>query len=101
MNTILTFPTATLGDRIRAARKSRDLTQFDLSRRMGISRAAVGQWEIDATSPSVKTLSRLGELLRVTPEWLAFGRTPPVPEEIQGNIPHRALLRCPEEQPAP
>ena len=64
--------TVTVGDRIVEARKAKDMTQLDLSKRLGVSRAAVGQWEINATSPSIAKLEEVALVLGVEPQWLAY-----------------------------
>lgn len=66
----------TVGDRIEQARKSKDMTQLDLAKRLGISRAAVGQWEINATSPSIAKLEEVAMVLDVEPQWLAYNVKP-------------------------
>lgn len=65
--------TTTVGARIVEARKNKDMTQLDLAKRIGISRAAVGQWEIDSTSPSIAKLEEVAMILGVEPQWLAYG----------------------------
>lgn len=65
-----------VGERIIEARKAKDYTQLDLSKRLGISRAAVGQWEIDSTSPSISKLEEVAIVLDVAPEWLAYNVIP-------------------------
>lgn len=62
----------TVGDRVEEARKAKDMTQLDLAKRLGISRAAVGQWEINATSPSIAKLEEVAMVLGVEPQWLAY-----------------------------
>jgi transcriptional regulator with XRE-family HTH domain len=62
----------TVGDRIIEARKAKDMTQLDLSTRLGVSRAAVGQWEINSTSPSIAKLEEVAMVLDVEPQWLAY-----------------------------
>lgn len=66
----------TVGARIIEARKAKDMTQLDLAKRLGISRAAVGQWEIDATSPSIAKLEEVALILGVEPQWLAYNVKP-------------------------
>lgn len=67
---------STVGERIIEARKAKDMTQLDLAKRLGISRAAVGQWEIDSTSPSISKLEEVAMILDVAPEWLAYNVKP-------------------------
>lgn len=69
-------PMFTVGDRIIEARKTKDMTQLDLAKRLGVSRAAVGQWEINATSPSIAKLEEVAMVLGVEPQWLAYNVKP-------------------------
>lgn len=62
----------TVGARIEQARKAKDMTQLDLAKRLGISRAAVGQWEINSTSPSIAKLEEVAMVLGVEPQYLAY-----------------------------
>lgn len=66
----------TVGERIIEARKAKDMTQLDLSKRLGVSRAAVGQWEINSTSPSIAKLEEVAMVLGVAPQWLAYSVQP-------------------------
>jgi transcriptional regulator with XRE-family HTH domain len=54
-----------LGAKLRALRKERDLTQRDLASRAGISANAISLIERDEISPSVATLQRLAAALHV------------------------------------
>ncbi|QGH74841.1 transcriptional repressor [Bacteriophage DSS3_MAL1] len=71
-----TVPMTTVGERIIEARKAKDMTQLDLAKRLGVSRAAVGQWEINATSPSIAKLEEVAMILNVEPQWLAYNVKP-------------------------
>jgi transcriptional regulator with XRE-family HTH domain len=64
-----------VGERIRAAREKAELTQQAIATHLGISRAAVAQWETDVTSPSIATVHDLARFLpgEVTAQWLAYG----------------------------
>ncbi len=70
-------PGRTIGRRIAEARKAAHLTQKALSERLEITRAAVGQWEVDMTSPSITMTAKVAKVLKVSPEWLAYGRIAP------------------------
>lgn len=72
MHALANHQLVTVGSRIVEARKAKDMTQLDLAKRLGISRAAVGQWEIDATSPSIAKLEEVAMILNVEPQWLAY-----------------------------
>lgn len=61
--------------RIRKARNAAALSQAELSRRIGVKRSAVTQWEHPAgTTPSVDHLIQIATETEVTFEWLATGR---------------------------
>ena len=64
---------ATLGQRIREARERANLTQMDIARHLGQSRAMVAQWESDTTSPSISKLEEVAKFLESKPQWLAYG----------------------------
>lgn len=68
--------TSTLSERIKQARKEAGLSQNDLSKKIGVSRVAITQWE---NNPSVKiageNLTRLCSVLGVSAEWLLYGNT--------------------------
>lgn len=69
------YDQSSFAGRIRAARLAHgvDKTQEDISRELGLSRAAVAQWERGKTVPQPHTIIALAKYLRTTPEWLAFG----------------------------
>lgn len=64
---------ASVGARIREAREKSEMTQQDIAQIMGLSRAAVAQWESDTTSPSIHKVGEIAKLLSTSPQWLAFG----------------------------
>lgn len=64
------LPGHDLGERIRAARLKRGMSQERLADAMGVSKGAVSQWESNATSPRREYLSPLAEILGVTINWL-------------------------------
>ena len=51
--------------RLRLARELKALSQADLAQRLGVTAAAVSQFESGATRPSTQTQEMLGQLLRV------------------------------------
>lgn len=60
----------TLGERIRSAREAIELSQADLARTLGLTRAAVSLWEIGTSTPSVDNLTRIADALGVSIDWL-------------------------------
>lgn len=65
---------ATLGDRIAAARQSAGLTQAGLAARMGVGVKVISGWENDRSEPRANRLSTLSGLLNVSVAWLLTGR---------------------------
>jgi transcriptional regulator with XRE-family HTH domain len=60
-----TSPEVSLGDRIRALRGTRGLSLQDLSESSGLSRGFLSQVEHNQVTPSVASLSRVAEALKV------------------------------------
>jgi len=75
MNTPLadTTPAASIGERIRQARKAGGLNQSDLAERVGVTQPAVANWESGVHDPRRLMLAKLAEALSVPMEWLAEG----------------------------
>lgn len=86
----------TVADRIIEARKAKNMTQLDLATRLGISRAAVGQWEINATSPSIAKLEEVAVILDVDPEWLAYNVTAGATKIVYRNPERDNIMWVPE-----
>jgi len=64
---------ATLGRRLAAVREYKKLTQGELARRLGKSRATINQYEAGTIDPPIKMVHQLAEVLGVDPGLLAFG----------------------------
>lgn len=62
-----------VGTRIRRAREDAQMTQQDVAKLLGLSRAAIAQWETGVTSPSINTVTEVAKLLDKPAQWLAFG----------------------------
>lgn len=61
--------------RVLRARAHAKLSQVDLSRRVGVSRSAVSQWEsATGADPTSKNLGLIAKVCGVSYEWLATGR---------------------------
>lgn len=80
-----------LPQNIMAARQAEGLNQQELAVRVGVTKSLVSQWESD-TVKSIKgeNLLKLADTLRVSPNWLLYGKTP-VDEE---------RARCKEIKPS-
>ena len=66
----------TIGERIAALRKARDLSQSQLASLLGVSRQAVSKWESDQTSPDTLKLIKLADVLDTEVVYLATGVEP-------------------------
>ena len=54
-----------LGERIRAARKEKGMTQKQLGAGIGVSQAAIGQFENGESNPKVSTLQKIADALEI------------------------------------
>lgn len=66
----------TIGERISALRKERNLSQGQLAKALGVSRQAISKWENDQSSPDTLNLIHLSEILDTQVEYLATGHEP-------------------------
>ncbi len=67
----------TIAIRIKESRKLREFSQRDLAKKVGVTPAAISQYESAAessTEPSIKNLGKIAKILDVSFEWLATGR---------------------------
>lgn len=58
------------GDRLRQARNSAGLTQLELSKRLNVTKSAIGNYETGVSSPKEEVLLRIFDALNVTPNFL-------------------------------
>jgi len=70
-----------LGARIAALRRSRDMSQEQLAKALGISPSAVGMYEQGRREPSAATLVALAKLFEVSTDYLLTGK-PNQTEEV-------------------
>ena len=64
----------TLGKRIAALRKQKDLRQDDIAQLLDVSSQAVSKWENDQTCPDIGLLPKLAQILGVTTDELLSGK---------------------------
>lgn len=64
----------TLGKRIAALRKEKELKQDTLAEALGVSPQAVSKWENDQTCPDISLLPKLAALLGVSVDELLSGK---------------------------
>ncbi|MEE3504271.1 helix-turn-helix transcriptional regulator [Acidiphilium acidophilum] len=64
-----------VGQRIRALRVEKILTQDQLATKLGVSRSAIAQWETDRTGQIRENLKRIARALDTTLTYLISGGT--------------------------
>jgi transcriptional regulator with XRE-family HTH domain len=63
-----------IGERIKQARKKRNLTQFELAGIMGYNHStAIASWENSKRNPSIPTIRKLAQALEINIDWLKTG----------------------------
>ena len=55
-----------IGEKIKAKRRERDLTQEELATILGVSKAAVSKWENEESLPDITMLPQLAQLFHIT-----------------------------------
>lgn len=61
-------------NRIRSRRKALKITQDDLGRRIGVTKATVSLWENGTNQPNGANLQKLAASLQCTPRWILTGK---------------------------
>ncbi len=64
---------ATFGDRLALARECQNLTQEQLSRRLGLRAQTIQNWESDRSEPRANRLQMVAGFLNVSMIWLLTG----------------------------
>lgn len=77
----------TIGQRIRALRRSKKLTQVQLAKIAGVSSPAVTEWEKDSYQPKAASLEAMANEFGVTTEYILTGKgNPGGPEPDKSNV---------------
>jgi transcriptional regulator with XRE-family HTH domain len=69
-------PESTVGERIRALRHARGMTQDELASLCDVSRSAVAQWETDRAGQLRGNITRIADALATNVEFLLQGERP-------------------------
>lgn len=72
----------TIGERIKNARISANMTQAELARKMDIPYQSIGNWERDLSSPKYSSLEKIAEALGISIDSLILGKTADSSETI-------------------
>ncbi len=78
-----------LGDRIKVARKSANLTAEDFAKRMGVTSKTVRGWEKARRVPRANQIVMMAGMLNVTARWLLEGHE----QEFMESDSEEALVR--------
>ena len=87
----------TIGNRIAALRREKNLKQDDLAQMLEVSPQAVSKWENDQTCPDISLLPKLAKILGVSVDELLSGKqelqpvVTLVPEDQRKDIKDRVL----------
>lgn len=77
----------TIGQRIRALRRSKKLTQVQLAKIAGVSSPAVTEWEKDSYLPKAASLEAIANKFGVTTEYILTGKgDPEAMQKEQSNV---------------
>jgi transcriptional regulator with XRE-family HTH domain len=88
-----------IGLRIKKARADKGWSQHALALRLGVTAGAVGQWEIGANRPQMRTFEKIAEALGVSRDWLLTGED----ERERGiaqDVHEKRLLQLARQMPA-
>ena len=81
-----------LGDRIRALRQARGLSQSQLAELCGVTKSAVSQWELgQSANIKLEVFLSLVDALGTSPHYLVFGPEKPRQGTSGATGRHRAL----------
>ncbi|MBZ4687319.1 MAG: Helix-turn-helix domain protein [Clostridiales bacterium] len=79
-----------IANRIKELRKSKNLTQIELAKQIGMSRAALSLYEIGKREPDSKTINKLADFFNVSTDYL-LGRTDDPSPKIKGPTDQEIL----------
>lgn len=70
-------------EKIKILREKAEMTQAELAKRLGLSRAAINAWEMGITTPSTPYVIRLAQIFHVSTDYL-FGLSSSATISIDG-----------------
>ena len=83
-----------LGDRIKILRASKDITQDEFGKIIGLSQKQVSKFESNRTLPTTETIIKICEEFKISSDWLLFG------DEQNENIANRPEIEFFLKRPA-
>lgn len=82
----------TVGERIKAARNEKKLTQNELAGRLGITPALIGHYERGERNPKKETLDKIADALEVSGIYLLHGESAEEIDRIRKNFQDAVFL---------
>lgn len=79
-------PKRVLGDRLISARKMRDLSQYELARRCGLSNKSIYQFEAGNHEPSLSSIRKIALCLEVSVDYLMGIRNQPTGGQVRDSF---------------
>ena len=86
------------GERIKAYRRGRNLSQQALGELLGVTSVAVSKWERGQSQPDIPTLNRLADIFGVTLDELCGHETAPKDADPNMAVMARAFGRLSAEE---
>ncbi|WP_129724375.1 helix-turn-helix domain-containing protein [Xylanivirga thermophila] len=77
-----------IGERIKMLRKINNISQANLSKKIGVSSGNVGDWERGRAKPGVDALIALIQYFNVSADWLLLGK----------GIPYKSVNNSDEDE---
>ena len=87
-----------IGEKIRALRRARKLTQEQLAEYLQLSAQAISKWETGLASPDIDMLPRLAVFFHTTPDELLSFDQSRIDEEVQALVRESVPLRSEPEK---
>lgn len=86
------------GEKIKQARKNAGLTQKELGEKLGVSQAAIGQFESENSNPKLQTIRKIAEALSVTLSEIVDDWTTFTDEELKKDCSSAKLVSISDEK---
>ncbi|MCE6334787.1 helix-turn-helix domain-containing protein, partial [Acinetobacter baumannii] len=84
--------TETIGQRIRALRRAKKMTQMQLAKIAGVSSPAVTEWEKDSYLPKAASIEAMANAFGVSTEYLLTGKGEAPNPELTNITPVQARM---------
>ena len=85
-----------MGNKIKVLRLGKQLTQAEMARRIGISKAMISSYELEQRSPSYEVLIKIARFFSVSTDYLLGLEKSPVEYERLTDIEVRAVMNIVE-----